>query len=311
MDGQFPELSEAENRYFEAQGAEIGEEPKEERAEVGDAVSEEAREPSAEAEEGAKASEDGSDKPKTVPHGAFHEEREKRKKEEAARRALEDKIKVMEDRFSAVMQQIQQPQRQPEPEPPPPNPEEDIFGAFRHTQQKLQELEARDKQVREHQQRQQQINSVLYRYKSDADAFSGETPDFKDAYGHLVQSRHAELEAMGFADPAQREQIIRQNEMEVVFNAYRMGKNPAQVVYEMARHRGYARKEQQAARPDPRAKLESVAASQVANKSLSSAGGSSGGGQMTLERLAAMSNEDFAEYMAKNPKTVDRLMGKV
>lgn len=41
-------------------------------------------------------------------------------------------------------------------------------------------------------------------YVAHAQAFAKETPDFKDAYTHLVQARNSELEAMGIADPQER-----------------------------------------------------------------------------------------------------------
>jgi len=83
-------------------------------------------------------------------------------------------------------------------------------------------------------------------------------------------------------------------EGQLVGRALRAGKNPAQVVYEFAQHRGY--KPNGEAKPSEEGdKLERFKAGAEASKSLSGAGAKSEG-TMTLERLAELADSDPAAF---------------
>jgi hypothetical protein len=131
-------------------------------------------------------------------------------------------------------------------------------------------------------------------------------PDFLAAYQHARQARVSELRALGYA-PYEAVEITFDNEAEVIRNAYANGRNPAQVIYEYAQRHGYrgapSREPAQGDRaipPHQRApmseadKVALAARGQAASKSLSAAGGGSTG-VLTLEALAGLSDEEFAE----------------
>lgn len=132
-----------------------------------------------------------------------------------------------------------------------------------------------------------------------------ERPDFVAAYQHARQARVSELVALGYA-PAEALGITFDNELEIIRNAYANGTNPAQVIYDYARRRGYRGGEQRdmrsgaaassthSAMPSEAEKVALAARGQAASKSLSTAGGGSTG-SLTLETLAGMSDEEFAE----------------
>jgi hypothetical protein len=97
------------------------------------------------------------------------------------------------------------------------------------------------------------------------------------------------------------------NETEIIGNAYASGLNPAQVIYDYAQRHGYrggvvGGPVQSSAGLPPRSgsamseaeKVALAARGQAASKSLSNAGGGSTG-TLTLEALAGMSDEEFAE----------------
>lgn len=71
-------------------------------------------------------------------------------------------------------------------------------------------------------------------YQQDAIRVLQEEPDFKDAYFHLVEARHKELEALGIADKAQRNAMIAQEEKGLVAQALKAKKSPAQIIYQLA-----------------------------------------------------------------------------
>jgi hypothetical protein len=131
-----------------------------------------------------------------------------------------------------------------------------------------------------------------------------ERPDFLAAYQHARQARVTELCALGYA-PQEALAITFDNEAEIISNAYAAGQNPARVIYDYAQRHGY-RGGPGPVRHDagvaPRStpamseaeKVALAARGQAASKSLSNAGGGSAG-TPTLEALAGMSDEEFAE----------------
>jgi len=133
-----------------------------------------------------------------------------------------------------------------------------------------------------------------------------ERPDFLAAYQHARQARVSELVALGYA-PQEALGITFDNELEIIRNAYVNGRNPAHVIYDYAQRHGYRGgptvepTQRTAAGPLGRGTIPSeaekvalAARGQAASKSLSTAGGGSTG-TLTLEALAGMSDEEFAE----------------
>src|SRR5688572_21938537 len=133
-----------------------------------------------------------------------------------------------------------------------------------------------------------------------------ERPDFLAAYQHARQARVSELCALGYAQE-EALAITFDNEAEIIGNAYASGHNPAQLIYDYAQRHGYrgglaGRSVQRTADVAPRSapamseaeKVALAARGQATSKSLSNAGGGSTG-TLTLEALAGMSDEEFAE----------------
>lgn len=131
-----------------------------------------------------------------------------------------------------------------------------------------------------------------------------ERPDFLAAYQHAREARVSELCALGYA-PQEALAITFDNEAEVISNAFASGHNPAQVIYDYAQRHGYRggpgpvqHGTRMAPGPAPAMseaeKVALAARGQAASKSLSNAGGGSAG-TLTLEALAGMSDEEFAE----------------
>lgn len=135
-------------------------------------------------------------------------------------------------------------------------------------------------------------------------------PDFMDAYQHARQARIEELSGLGYS-PDEAVAITFDNEAEVIRNAYATGRNPAQVIYEYALTRGYpgsAGAFQLPVSAPPRGataqaaeggmsaaeKVALAARGQAGAKSLSTAGGGALG-TLTLEALAGLADDEFAE----------------
>lgn len=248
------------------------------------------------------------DRVRTVPYGALAEERARRKELQralqesaATRQQLQGRLDMLLE--MAGRQAVSGPQNgdhetassvasdRPVPEAAPDGRDADQFQAD-------PSAVAADSAFR---------TQVLQSVRS----YTAARPDFMDAYRHAREARIAELSALGYgADEAVT--ITFDNELELIRNAYATGRNPAQVIYDFAMQRGYraanAAGPRLGARPQTPVggpvegrrtiteaeKIALAARGQAGAKSLSSMGGGSTG-TLSLEALAGMSDEEFAE----------------
>lgn len=119
--------------------------------------------------------------------------------------------------------------------------------------------------------------------------FSKAQPEYREAYRFAAESRDRELQALGYTDPAVRANIVRMNTAEVIQNAASQGRNPAELVWEYARARGFMPKGARTA--DGQAKI--AAGLQAAGGKLNR-GGETGEGEVSAKDLAGISDpEEF------------------
>lgn len=194
------------------------------------------------------------------------------------------------------------------------DPERDIFGAFKQLQERYNQLEGKTKQVDQRFAQQTEEQALMSAYQSDARTFAGKTADFGEAYNHLLSTRARELEALGIADPAQRQQIMAQEEKQIAAQSLRSGRSAAETIYNLAKLRGYQGKQAQAAAPasvpnDAARQLEAAQKGREAFPTLSGTGSSAPAG-LTADALAAMSEDEFARVFSKLSESEQRkLMG--
>lgn len=244
------------------------------------------------------------DKPngKFVPLEALHEERTKRKDIDRRFREVEIENARFRERF-AILEKAQQ-----VAPTAPPDPETDFIGAVKHQNETLTQLQKRLEQRDAADQEAHQRGELVRNYAAAASDFERATPDFKPAYAHLLQSRAAELAELGYS-PGEIQQAIQNEELQIATVAFQKGKNPGEIIYNLAKQRGYVKKDDKAAADAAAAKLDAQERGQQANKSLSNTGGSNGDVEMTAERLLAMPLNEFEAWIDKNPAKAKRLMG--
>ncbi|WP_426418208.1 hypothetical protein [Bradyrhizobium genosp. A] len=241
---------------------------------------------------------------KTVPLTALHEERTRRKELDKQLRDAQQQIAEFRGRFS-VIEKLNGGQQQTEQQAGDPTPEDDIFGAVNAIKQKLEATEAEKKAATEH-------TTFVNNYKADAQKFTATTPDYMAAYNHLLSSRAAELQAIGY-EGEELGRALQADEIAIAQMAMSKGKSPAEMLYALAKQRGYSKpaetppKGQEA--PTGAEKLEAIERGQAANKSLSNTGGNSGDQDMTAERLMGMPMDEFEAWCDKNPAKARRIMG--
>ncbi|UZE51905.1 hypothetical protein ONR75_15855 [Rhodopseudomonas sp. P2A-2r] len=155
-------------------------------------------------------------------------------------------------------------------------------------------------------------------YKADAAAFEAgdpvkgvaAVPDYRKAYDFLLNSRAADLKAIGYDTPEKLHNALTADEFAIAQMAKDQGRSPAAMLYALAQARGYKAAAAPAADGGTAAeRLAKIEAGQAANKSLSDLGGEAPGGAMTAQRLIDMPMAEFEAWTAKNPAMAKRLMG--
>jgi hypothetical protein len=182
-----------------------------------------------------------------------------------------------------------------------PNPDADPIGAVRalaemvHAQ-RVQQYE--QQQVQQRQQQEAQTYQTLTTYMEQGEnEFRTSAPDYNDAATYLVQSRKAELKALGYED-AQIDEGIRYEYMTLINDAAGRGQNPAALVYAQAAARGYARKAAEP-RPTPAAqRLDAMRQADSLPKAPKSGGGSKGG-EVTADMLLSAKGAEFDKLWAQ------------
>lgn len=313
--GLTDELDDEEKALFEGGGETETEEP--EAPEAPEAPAEQAAEPvSPEDDEGLGPDDIHEDvnKGRFIRHGAFHRERKMRQEMERRAREYETQITRereerarIDERLQLIMQASQQ-QQMEEYEGQQyqvPNPEEDPFGYMRYLEHQIASLSQQTQGVDQRFQQQDEYATVKSAFQADASAFTQRQPDFINAYQHLMRARDRELLRLGRNNAQERASIIAQEELMIVSECLRNGKSAAELVYELAKDRGYQLPQQQSAapaqvgqRPSAVAQVAAIKKGAAAARSLGSAAGGSNQ-PLTAELLANMSEAEFEAVYTK------------
>ena len=107
------------------------------------------------------------------------------------------------------------------------------------------------------------------------------------------------MTAYGIADPGERQQIIAHEAVDLAARAMNTGRNPAEIVHELARLRGFAAAPAAAAQPaaaQPTAaqRVATIARGQQQAQTVGNMRGAAAPG-LTAERLLEMSDAEFAK----------------
>lgn len=238
------------------------------------------------------------EKEKYVPHGAFHEERQRRKELQAEL----ERVRHENAQTAQVMQQVLQQLRQQQS--PIPDIQEDPVTNIDTRLRQIEEF--RQQQAREQQERAQieqqqaQAAQLTHAYRAAAQEYAAQVPDLGEAYRHLIGSRVSEYQALGY-DTQSAHALVQQEEMQIAAKAFHDGVNPAQRIYELAKLRGYAK--QQAPQEQ---KMETL---QRGTRASRATGGAPQTGEITLEALAeaadSLSPDEFNKLWSQYAKNAN------
>lgn len=303
MDDSIAGLTPSEQAYFDTKGESVPEAPAE-------PVQPQEAKPVPETVDSTDAPQEPTQEAKTVPLGALHEERSRRKEAEKAMRSLREEFARVAGQLDVLKGVAPQ-----TPVAPKPTVADAPIETLESNNQWIEEQKAEKRALAEF--------SEFRHHVSVAEAeFAAKTPDFQAAVDFLYAGRLAEMKAIGYPDqpfideygvrqPSAGE-IVAQEAIGISSTAFQQRVNPAERFYALAKARGYTAKA-----PDTTAevtegnrtaaalekaadKLATIAKGQQAAKSLSSAGGASSD-DIGLAALADMDMEEF-ERATANPK---------
>lgn len=258
------------------------------------------------------------EKGRFVPHQALHAEREEHKKTKAELEEIRKTQAVLNDRWNTLLKLKEQPAEEPAG---PPDPNEDIFAYAKWQGDKIKALEekvtGREKQEEQARTVEQQEREIWSHWSEAAKTYASEKTDFGDAVTFLSDARTKQLAALAavnpdFATEQGRLQQINAELRQIVAGAKQLGKNPAEIVYEMASAYGYAPKAPadpgKVALPD---KLAAIDAAQNASRTLATPGGRNAAEPMSAETIASMSASEFDAWYKSpdNQRLFAKMMG--
>ena len=222
---------------------------------------------------------------------AMREERRKRREIENQLEEVRRAAPQVEDPFEAVIAALRE-------------DDEDPLADLANIKEVLRRFQASQRAEREAELSQRTHQTAAQRHfahvaEQEAE-FREETPDYDDAVTHFRTSLRAELEDQGFSGAALDQEFGR-NLISLSQKAIAAGKNPAEVVYALAKRRGYT-PNASPSNPDldkSKEKLQTLSRSQAAGRSLSAVGGRSGDGELTLASVAKLDGKELLEGYAK------------
>lgn len=171
-------------------------------------------------------------------------------------------------------------------------------------------LADRRKEVAERQQQEQyntqnqHVQQLQRAVKEGINQYADQTPDYNDAAKFLVESRIRELEIMGIHDKKEQMQTLTQEELQVGTYALQRGLSPGELVYNLAKSRGYQRQN-----PVGQNSTGTIT-NKPQVKSLSNISGSPSGNKESLqaraERILAATN--LKDTLAINADDLEKLL---
>lgn len=268
------------------------------------------------------------DKSRMVPHGQFHAANERRKAAEARAIEAERKAAVSEGvvaerlRILTEAAQAAMPQATAAPAIEIPDINTDPVGHFQAKEQQnareLADMKAILHGFTEKQAQAQAAAEVRAWGIAQEEAFAKENPDYGEAMNFLTQARRTQLAALKIVDPSQQQQVIANDVNAIAHRSRAEGDNFAERLYKVAESFGYKKAAPKTdipaldagldALPDRAARIEEGRA----NSTTISGSGAAPARALTPERIAAMSERQFAAYVEKiqsDPAKLRDLLG--
>jgi hypothetical protein len=249
------------------------------------------------------------EKHQTVPLPVLLEERNKarqiREQFEEERRKWTAAEARMQERLDILAQAMT---RDQQPKQVTPSFDDDPIAAtvhgFQQTGETVKALQAKLDQIEKGQQAEHFERQITSAAVAAEQQFKTSAPDYDSAIEHLVNARGRELAALGYQGQ-QILEIMHGERKQVLQQSLQSGRNPAQVLYELAKVRGYAPK---AAAPKAEQKMDALEAGSKAASGIDNVAGRQTK-SISLQSLIEMDDDEFYK-LSSSPKAFRRLFGE-
>ena len=198
---------------------------------------------------------------------------------EANRKALEKQLEDLKGKVTELTRT------------PAPDPETDPLGYINHQMKQLQDqiagLVNKQTETAQLTEQQQQQQAFIGTVNQQIKAFEAVNPDYQEAYRHMIQMRTQDYLDSGMT-PTEAKAAVSQDELSIAARALQQNKNPAEIVYGMAKRYGYQKADAKTETTEN--KLEKIRQGQEASKTVER------GDQpveMTVDNLESMSEADL------------------
>lgn len=246
-------------------------------------------EPAAEVEPQEEAQEPVEEAPVAKPMvsiDALHQARKEAQEARAKASELEKKIQG----FDEMRNQLDEWRRQQQAQTQEREFDQDPLGSIRREIQDLKRTQE-ESQTKTQQQTQarQQAEELERAVAAQVQQYTQQQPDYPDALNHLMQFRAQELALWG-ASETEIPQMLEAEARQIAEGAMQSGRNPAHIVYEMAKLRGYNVQKKVEAKPT----VERIERGQKAAQSLAGTQGEPE--EVGLTDIAKMSDAEFDKF---------------
>ena len=215
---------------------------------------------------------------KTVPLAALLDERNEWKQRYAE---LEARLSKGNERVEKLFEALNKTDQ-----PSPPEYEQDPLGNLKYStesvRKEIEETRKWREQLENSQKTQQQFQEFHNRVNSAEARFAQEHPDYWEAAQHVAKTQKETLELLGVPNE-HLDTALQRHLMGLVATAMQTGKDPAKVIYDLAKKGGFSGKKPQ--------DMETLKKGVEASKSVPS--GKNNETSLSLEGLAKLSDEDF------------------
>ncbi len=227
-------------------------------------------------------------------------------------RQTQRELKEMREAMAALRPQ----QQVPAQEQVNLDPDNDPIGTLKYVTTRLrayERQEAERQQEAQQQEAEQQAITELTTYMGEAEQLARtELPDYDHAMNYQLQSRQAELKALGYPE-GDIPDLVKTEYLGMIHQARQKGQNPAYLVYQQAKARGYAGPPPENTEPAPETpptpangaaqkQLDAVRQGQQVPGTTRGSGGSSSGTVTEEMLLNAKSDKEFNDLWAKMEK---------
>lgn len=240
-----------------------------------------------------------------VPLSALQEERQRRQELQEQLRQQSEFNQKMQERFQQMMERMQQPQQPEQQAPQEPeitipdfndDPAAHMEGLRRLNERMWQQQQQFNQQLLQQFQVQQQQQSVASRALAEEAEFRKTTADYDQAAQFFTSRKAAEYAALG-ASPAEIQQQLQRDFLNLAVVAQQRGKSAPAMMYELSKAMGYSGQQ-------PAGQQQQPAGQQVPGKpvptSLSNMGGAPQSPEeqrgVTLESVANMTDAEFDKF---------------